>query len=91
MLQRQDVVEAIAKKADLPMAQVGRVLDCFWDVIGASFKKDGGVQINGYLTADVVARKPRVGRNPHTGEAIKIAARKVIRLRPGSKLKALVK
>lgn len=91
MLQRQDVLEAIAKKTDLSMAQIGKVLDSLWDVLGASFKKDGGVQITGYLTADIVSRKARVGRNPHTGKAIPIAARKVIRLRAGSRLKAFVK
>lgn len=90
MLQRQDVVEAIAKKTDLPMAVVDRVLDSFWTVVVESFKKHGGVQINGFMTADIVARKPRVGRNPHTGEAIQIPARKALRLRAGSKLRKSV-
>lgn len=88
MLQRQDVVEAIAKKTDMPMAQVNRMLDSLWEVIGESFKKHGGTQITGYATFTVVTRKPRTGRNPHTGETIKIPSRKTAVIKAGTKLKS---
>lgn len=87
MLQRQDVIEAIAKKADLPMAQVEQVLDCLWAVIGEALKKGQSVQITGYATFSIVDRKARVGRNPHTGESIKIPPRQVVKISAGSKLK----
>lgn len=90
MLQRQDVIEAIAKKTDMPMAQVSRMLDAQWEVIGNALRNGEGVQITGYATFTTVQRKPRVGRNPHTGEAIQIPSRKVVQVKPGSKLKAMV-
>ena len=90
MLQRQDVIEAIAKKTDLPMAQVSRVLDCLWTVVGDALKRGEGVQITGYATFSVVDRKARVGRNPHTRESIKIPPRQVVKISAGSKLKRCI-
>ena len=69
---------------------VKRVLDALVAVIGATLKKGGDIKIAGLGRFKVSSRKARTGRNPKTGEAVKIAASKKPTFRASSDLKALV-
>ena len=62
---------------------VNAILDC----IGKGLKKDKAVQIVGFGTFAVKARKARTGRNPQTGETIQIKASKSVSFKAGQKLK----
>ena len=90
-MNKADLVEAIAKTTNSTKADSERMLDAFVDVITKNIKKKEGVKLVGFGTFAVSNRKARVGRNPQTGEEIKIPARKVPVFRPGKELKESVR
>lgn len=65
-----------------------RTLDAILGTMTVSLKKNARFQIAGFGTFSVGKRKARMGRNPRTGEAIKIKASKSVRFKAGTKLKA---
>ncbi len=65
-----------------------RTLDAILGTVTLSLKKNARFQIAGFGTFSVGKRKARMGRNPRTGEAIKIKASKSVRFKAGTKLKA---
>ena len=90
-MNKAELVEAIAKNMDSTKSESERFLDTFIDVVTKNIKKKEGVKLVGFGTFGVSARKARVGRNPQTGEEIKIPARKVPVFRPGKELKDTVR
>jgi DNA-binding protein HU-beta len=67
-----------------------RILTAVLDAIKAGLKKDGQVQLIGFGSFQVKKRKARKGRNPRTGEEIKIKASKTVGFRPGKGLKEAI-
>jgi nucleoid DNA-binding protein len=63
---------------------------CVFEAITKSLKKGQAVTLVGFATFGVGKRKARVGRNPQTGAAIKIAAKKVVKFTAGKALKTAV-
>lgn len=90
-MNKAELVEAIAKATNQTKADTERYLDAFIDTVSKNIKKKDGVKLVGFGTFAVSNRKARVGRNPQTGEEIKIPARKVPVFRPGKELKELVR
>ncbi len=88
---KQDLVEKLAKGANLSKSQAGEILNMVLDEIGGSLKKGKTITLTGFGTFSVSKRKARQGVNPRTGEKIKIAATKVPKFKAGKKLKELVK
>jgi DNA-binding protein HU-beta len=86
-MNKTDLVEVIAKNAELSKAAAGRVLDTVIDAITDSLGKGKPVALVGFGTFVVSKRKQRTGRNPQTGENITIPAAKVPRFRAGKYLK----
>lgn len=89
-MNKQDLIEAIAKQADISKAAAGRALDATINTIRASLKKGTMVTLVGFGTFHVGKRAARSGRNPQTGAAIKIKAAKVVKFRVGKALKDAV-
>ncbi|MFN0315248.1 MAG: HU family DNA-binding protein [Burkholderiales bacterium] len=89
-MNKQDLIEAIAKQADISKAAAGRALDAAIGSIRQSLKKGGMVTLVGFGTFHVGKRAARAGRNPQTGAAIKIKAAKVVKFRAGKALKDAV-
>jgi len=87
---KAELIDAIAKAADISKAAAGRALDGALNAITASLKKGQSVTLVGFGTFTVGRRKARAGRNPRTGAAIKIAAAKVPKFRAGKELKSTV-
>jgi DNA-binding protein HU-beta len=88
---KAELVEKAAKDAQVSKVAAAAALNSFIDgVTKALKKKDGKVTLVGFGTFSKVRRKARKGRNPQTGEPIKIKARNVVKFRPGKKLKAAV-
>ena len=84
---KADLVDQMAKDADISKAAAAEALNSFFDgVTKALKKKNGKVTLVGFGTFVKVRRKARKGRNPQTGEPIKIKASNVVKFRPGKKL-----
>ncbi len=90
MSNKSDLIEAIAKSADISKAAAGRALDATIESIKKSLKKGELVSLVGFGTFYVGKRAARTGRNPRTGAAIKIKAAKVPKFRAGKGLKDAV-
>lgn len=87
---KTDLIEHIAKTADLSKAASSRALDAMITAVKTTLKKNGTVTLVGFGTFSVGKRAARIGRNPRTGEAIKIKAAKVPKFKPGKALKDAV-
>ena len=90
MSNKSDLIEAIAKSADISKAAAGRALDATIESITKSLKKGELVSLVGFGTFYVGKRAARNGRNPRTGATIKIKAAKVPKFRAGKGLKNAV-
>lgn len=86
-MNKSELIDAIAVAADLPKAAAGRALDAMTDAITKSLKDGDPVVLVGFGTFAVKERSERTGRNPQTGETIKIAAAKAATFKPGKSLK----
>lgn len=86
-MNRSELVEAIAKNTGATKADTDRMLNAFIETVEKNIRKDDGVRLVGFGTFTVSKRKARVGRNPQTGEEIKIPARTVPVFRAGNGLK----
>ena len=90
MSNKSDLVEAIAKSADISKASAGRALDATIEAITDSLKKGEIVSLVGFGSFYVGNRAARNGRNPRTGATIKIEAAKIPKFRAGKGLKDAV-
>ena len=86
-MNKTELVEAIAKQADLSKAKAEAALKAFIETTKRTLKKGGEVQLIGFGTFSVAKRAARTGRNPQTGEAIKIKASKLPKFKPGKAFK----
>jgi DNA-binding protein HU-beta len=87
---KSELIDQIAKSADLSKAAAGRALDATIVAVKSSLKKGGMVTLVGFGTFYVGKRAARTGRNPRTGTSIKIKAAKVPKFRAGKGLKDAV-
>ncbi len=85
-----DIIEQVAKSADISKAAAGRALEATVAAIKTTLKKGGIVTLVGFGTFYVGKRAARSGRNPRTGAAIKIKAARVPKFRAGKALKDAV-
>ena len=77
-MNRGQIVEVVAKKTGLSKRQTDNVLGTLIHTIQTGVRKDGEVRLVGFGTFKKIVRKARKGRNPQTGETIKIAKKKVL-------------
>jgi DNA-binding protein HU-beta len=89
-MNKTELIEHISSKTDLSKADVGRALEAFVGAVKTTLKKKGSVTLVGFGTFAVSDRAARTGRNPRTGEAIKIKKARVPKFRPGKALKDAV-
>jgi len=85
-MNKGDLIDSIAKQADLSKADAGRALDAVIDAVTGSLMTGDKVTLPGFGTFSTSKRAARTGRNPSTGETIKIKAKTVAKFKPGSKL-----
>jgi len=85
-----ELIEHVARQADISKAAAGRALEAVVGGIRTSLKKGNSVTLVGFGTFSIGKRAARAGRNPRTGAAIKIKAAKVPKFRPGKALKDAV-
>jgi tartrate dehydrogenase/decarboxylase/D-malate dehydrogenase len=87
LVNKTELIEHIAKNADISKAAATRALESTIGAIRTTLKKGGSVSLVGFGTFAVGKRAARTGRNPRTGDAIKIKAAKIPKFRPGKALK----
>ena len=88
---KEELIEKVASTTGLSKADASRVLGTILDSIKAALKKGQKVTLVGFGNFSVSKRKARKGRNPRTGEAIKIPSAKVPRFSAGKSLKDALK
>ena len=76
-MNKTELIAAAAESAGLTKKDTERVINAALDAITASLVKGEKVQLSGFGTFEVKAREARIGRNPHTKEAIEIPATNV--------------
>lgn len=89
-MNKADLIEQMAADAGITKTAAAAALDSFVNNVTKSLKKGNKVSLVGFGTFDISKRKARTGRNPQTGEAIKIKARKVPKFSAGKALKDAV-
>lgn len=85
-MNKQDVVEKV-RELGLTRDQAAKAVDTVLDTITESLKAGDGVQFTGFGQFVVVDKPARTARNPKTGEAVKVPAKRVVKFRAGTGLK----
>jgi DNA-binding protein HU-beta len=87
---KNELVAEVSDRTGLARADVARVVDTTTEVIKTSVSRGKRVALVGFGTFERRQRRPRVGRNPHTGDAVQIPARRMPSFRPGTAFKEAV-
>ena len=90
-MNKQELIEAVAKSADISKAAATRAVNGALSAITTSLKKKQTISLIGFGTFKTTHRAARTGRNPQTGKAIKIKASRVVKFKAGKALKSAVK
>ena len=90
-MNKTELTEAVAGQAGLTKADAGRALDAMIGAISKTLKKGDTVSLIGFGTFSVKKRAARTGRNPATGESIKIKASKTPSFKAGKAFKDAIK
>jgi DNA-binding protein HU-beta len=85
-MNKAELIAHLADEAGITKTQANTALDAFVDAVTKTLKKGDKVTLVGFGTFSVSKRAARNGRNPQTGEVIKIKARKVARFKAGKEL-----
>ena len=86
-MNKVELVAEVAKKADVSQKDAAAVIKAFIDTVQDQLKKGNKVQLVGFGTFEVTKRAARQGRNPQTGETMKIKASKAPRFKAGKAFK----
>ncbi|MGK2951359.1 MAG: HU family DNA-binding protein [Thiobacillus sp.] len=89
-MNRKELVDALAAKTESTKADAERAVAGLIDIISGTLKKGESLTLVGFGTFEVRKRAARTGRNPKTGEELKIKAAKVPAFKAGATLKAVV-
>ena len=89
-MNKSELVQALSEKAGVSKVVADAVLDAFQEVVTAELKAKNSVILDGFGTFQVTEKTARVGRNPGTGEPIKIEAKTVPTFKAGTVLKRAV-
>jgi Bacterial nucleoid DNA-binding protein len=89
-MSKADLVNHMAEETGLTKADASRALEAMMSGVVKGLKDNGKVALTGFVTFQTKARAARTGRNPKTGETLKIAACTTVSIKAGSKLKDAV-
>ena len=84
---KTDLVNFIAEETGLTKADSSRALEAMMNGVVKGLKEDGKVTLTGFCTFAAEKKEAKTGRNPRTGETVKIPARVAVKVKAGSKLK----
>ncbi len=86
-MSKTELVAFIAEETGLTKADAARAYDAMVEGVTKGLKDEGKVTLTGFATFNAKHKEAKMGRNPKTGEPVKIAARTAVTIKPGSKLK----
>ncbi len=86
-MNKTELVAAMAEQADMTKKDAEKALTAFTEVVAKELKKGEKIQLVGFGTFEVSERAAREGRNPQTGETMKLEASKAPKFKPGTALK----
>ncbi|NQZ14333.1 MAG: HU family DNA-binding protein [Alphaproteobacteria bacterium] len=89
-MNKAELIEHVAKQADMTKADAQRAVEAVFGGITSTLKKGNDARFVGFGTFSVAKRAATTGRNPRTGEAIKIPASKNAKFKAGKELKEAV-
>jgi len=89
-MNKQELIASVASSSKTSKSDVSKVIDTLLDTITKSLKKGQEVRLTGFGTFTTAKRKATTGRNPRTGQTIKIAASTSPKFRAGKSLKDAV-
>lgn len=89
-MNKADLVNAVAEKTGLTKKDAAAALEAVMEAVSGGLKKGKSITLTGFGTFAVAKRSAREGRNPQTGEKIKIPAKKVPKFKPGKALREAV-
>lgn len=87
---KADLVERVAEQADMTKKDAEQLVEIIFDSITASLNRGEKIELRGFGSFRVRDRNSRKGRNPKTGEAVDIPAKRVAYFKPGKELKDLI-
>ncbi len=85
-MNKAELIGSIADKSGLSKAEAGKALDAFVSSVSDALKGGDRISLVGFGSFSVDKRDARTGRNPRTGEEIQIAAKNVVKFKPGAGL-----
>ncbi|MEW6542817.1 MAG: HU family DNA-binding protein [Nitrospirota bacterium] len=88
---KEELIAKMATSAGITKVAAGSALDAFTGAVTATLKKGQRISLVNFGTFSVGRRKARTGRNPRTGEALRIPAARVPKFSPGKGLRAAVR
>lgn len=89
-MNKAEIIDSVADRLEMSKRDVTAVVDLFIDETKRSVVRGEKVAISGFGVFEAQARKARLGRNPRTGETVKIKATKLPKFRAGAEFKAFV-
>jgi len=85
---KADIIEQIYEKVGFSKKESAEIVELVFDTMKETLERGEKIKISGFGNFVVRNKRPRIGRNPQTGEEIEITARKVLTFRPSQVLKA---
>ena len=89
-MNKADLIDKMASEANISKAAAEKALGAFTDGVKDALRKSENVTLIGFGTYSVVERKARTGRNPQTGQELRIPAKKIIKFKAGKGLRETV-
>lgn len=90
-MNKGELIERVAKEAKITKVEASRAIDSVFTSIRKTLKRGEKTSLVGFGTFSVTRRKARTGRNPQTGEPLRIPARRVVRFTSGKALKETIR
>ncbi|MFF2596969.1 HU family DNA-binding protein [Priestia megaterium] len=90
-MKKAELIDAVATKSELTKQDTKKAVDALFETISNTLANEEKIQLIGFGTFEVRERAARTGRNPQTGEEMKIPASKVPAFKPGKELKEALK
>lgn len=88
---KKDIALKVADATGIKQIVVKKVLEGIFDCIVESLLRDEKIELRNFGVFKVKTRRPRIGRNPRTGQVVPVPTRKVVVFKPGLKMKQKIK
>ena len=88
MIRSELIEKLVATNPDLAARDVDAIVECFFEEVVAQLAEGGRVELRGFGTFSTRDRDARTGRNPRTGTAVEIDAKRVPHFKPGKEMRA---